>query len=163
MTKGQRVAAWMNTIQHLMGDHANCPIVHLKPTKVIIRPSDYTTIGILDQFLTDTAWIAKSCISKYTTQINESFNRIKLKHATKDIRWGCSWPARMACAVLDFNWPNWKIEEPYVRLGLPPLSGQAMRRLVKKGRPKKKSHSIPPVWPEGPSGYRPNPFYPPKD
>ena len=67
------------------------------------------------------SFIIESCSTEFDTQSNESFHRTKLKYATKDVKWGKSWNARMMCAVLDRNVPYWKLQL-YDELGLPKLS-----------------------------------------
>ena len=49
-------------------------------------------------------------------------------YATKDVKWGNSWKARMMCAILDRNMVNWKLAL-YQKLGLPPLSEEVVRRI----------------------------------
>jgi hypothetical protein len=78
-------------------------------------------MALVIEFLRKTEWILECCDSRFATQINESFNRAKLKYATKDQQWGLTWDARMACSVLDRNPPSWKLNL-FDRLALPPLA-----------------------------------------
>jgi hypothetical protein len=114
-----KFAAWMNTTAHLSGDHEACPFKHGR-VQVVIDPDDDDMLERMDAFLEKTWWVIERCSSYFSTQINESFNRGKLKYATKDVKWGFTWDARMACAVLDRNWPHWKMAL-YDRLELPEL------------------------------------------
>ena len=43
-----------------------------------------------------------------------------MKYATKDVRWGASYEARMMCAILSRNVPDWK-RKLYDSLNLDPL------------------------------------------
>ena len=64
----------------------------------------------LKKFVNSTEFIIESCSTEFDTQSNESFNRTKLKYATKDVKCGKSWEYRMMCAVLDRNEEYWKLE-----------------------------------------------------
>jgi hypothetical protein len=124
LSKKVKYDAWMNTSRHLTGDHRNCIIDH-REVEPLIHPDDKAFIARLDIFLENTSWILAKCDSYFSTQINESFNRGKLAYANKDQKWGFTWPGRMACAVLDRNYPGWKLElrsRLCQLLGLPPLS-----------------------------------------
>jgi hypothetical protein len=91
----------------------------------LISPDNTELIQKLDAFLAKTSWILQKCDSEFSTQINESFNRGKLEYASKDLKWGFTWIARMSCAVLDRNHPFWKLElrrRLCCTMGLPPLS-----------------------------------------
>jgi hypothetical protein len=126
LTDDEKVAAWKNSVHHFKGNHAECPFQHKKDVPVLID-QDWPVDG-LESFLEKTSWILKCCKPELSTQLNESFNRGKLKYATKDIRWGFSWEARMCCAIFDRNCPNWKLNM-YGRLGLPPLGADVIRMI----------------------------------
>ena len=87
-------------------------------------------IQALKSFLDATQFVIEKCCGIYSTQSNESLHRRKLKFATKDVKWGFTWEARMMCAVLDRNEVGWKLQL-YNRLGLPPLSEENYERLMK--------------------------------
>jgi hypothetical protein len=120
LTKDQKLDAWRNTIDHLTGYHENCPFPH-EPVRIAINQHQGDLIALVIEFLRKTEWILECCDSRFATQINESFNRAKLKYATKDQKWGFTWDARMACSALDRNRPSWKLNL-FDRLALPPLT-----------------------------------------
>jgi hypothetical protein len=159
MTPEQKGEAWLNTINHLTGDHTKCPFRHDHLSLPVIHPDDDRKIPIVKQFLDKTLWIATSCDFRYRTQQNEAFNGRKLGKANKDVHWGFSFDPRMGCAVLDVNSPNW-IWKLFNALDIPEPCPKIKAQLVKKGRPKKKYVSVPPTYPAGPLGYRPNPYHP---
>ena len=123
-TKGKM---WTDCIHHLMGDHRLCD--HGSKEYPVWRYSDNTkAVELLKEFLEKTKFICETVSHDYTTQSNESFHLLKLRYATKDIKWGFTWGARMRCAVLDRNWPHWK-EFLYDWMGLPPLNGVIRTKL----------------------------------
>ena len=116
----QKVKWWLNSVAHFCGDHSNCPFAH-KETPIWSLSNNQMAIQILYAFLQETKFIIENCTSLYTTQTNEAFHRIKLKYATKDIKWGYAWEARMYSAILDKNELFWKLNLFNI-LGLRPLS-----------------------------------------
>jgi hypothetical protein len=122
LTKDQKLDAWRNTIYHLTGYHENCPFSH-GPVRITIDQHQGDLIALVIEFLRKTERILECCDSGFTTQINESFNRAKLKYATKDQKWGFPWDARMVCSVLDRNRPSWKLNL-VDRLALPPIAAE---------------------------------------
>jgi hypothetical protein len=121
MSEEDKVQAWKNSLLHLEGHHETCLVHHLRPPPVLVDENDTALVEKIIKLLNSTDWILRKCDLDFSTQANESFNRGKLKYATKDIKWQISWPARMACAVLDRNFPHWKMHL-YKALGLPPLN-----------------------------------------
>jgi hypothetical protein len=109
MSKAEKHEAWMNTSCHFSGNHKHCPVRH-SPVQILIEPTNTELLDKLNKFLTKTCWIVEKCDSLFTTQMNESFHRGKLRYATKDGKWGFSWIPRMCCAILDRNRPNWKLD-----------------------------------------------------
>jgi hypothetical protein len=114
---------WRNTVSHFLGDHRNCPFEH-KETPIWEHAGSREAVAQLEEFIQKTSWIILKCDPEFSTQANESFNRAKSKYANKDVRWGFTWEARIACAVLDRNCPFWKLAL-YERLGLPELCWEA--------------------------------------
>ena len=76
---------------------------------------------MLKKFLESTEFILECADPLYSTQINEAFHRIKLKYASKDVKWGFAWESRMCYAILDKNESHWK-QKLYNFLWLPELS-----------------------------------------
>jgi hypothetical protein len=72
-----------------------------------------------------------------------------LKYANKDIKWGFTWEARVACAVLDRNVPNWKFQI-FDKLHLPrldpvlrkELEGEEAARLDRKKQYQSEGHML---------------------
>jgi hypothetical protein len=122
----KKIAAWRNSWNHFMGIHDDCPFQHHQASGVLIDKEELR--ATVAKFLDDTSWILECCAPEYSTQVNESFNRSKLKYANKDVRWGFTWKARMACAILDRNCANWKMRL-YHMLHLPTLSREAVGAL----------------------------------
>jgi hypothetical protein len=128
MSKEDKVRAWRNCIFHFKGIHDHCPFEH--DDEIPVRLGDDPVVDAeLTELLKKTSWILESCNPEFSTQLNESFNRGKLKYATKDVKWGFSWEARMCCAILDRNCPYWKLHL-YDKLGLPSLSQDVRNRIV---------------------------------
>jgi DNA-binding transcriptional ArsR family regulator len=142
-------AAWMNALYHYSGIHVRCPFEHVgREMNMRWTKIDENRLA-LESFLTETKWIAERCVSEFSTQVNESINRSRIKFAIKDVQWGGSYDARMGCAVLDRNWPFWKLvvrDELGLRRfdALPMLQHIAMenRRLVRKARASTLSEKI---------------------
>ena len=126
-TTERKIELWTNCYRHYMGDHTLC-LHEDRPFKIWDRAADPDAITQFKSFLDSTKFIIEYCTTEFDTQSNESLHKLKLKYATKDIKWGNSWKARMMCAVLDRNMNNWKFYL-YNKLGLPPLSPAAEIRL----------------------------------
>jgi hypothetical protein len=130
VTQVEKVAYWRNAERHFAGVHAGCPFQHdtHRPPKVWSRASDPLTaeasLKLLKEFLSKTESVVDHVDGEFSTQMNESINRSKIKFADKDRQWRTTWVARMACAVLDRNVANWRLTL-YDRLNLPPLSGDS--------------------------------------
>ena len=129
-TPAQRKQLWYNSIYHYCGNHIYCIGDH-RNVRPWDRAGDPNSVELLRKFLKSTEYIIDSCDVEFSTQTNESYNRLKLKYATKDVKWGFTWEARMKCAVLDRNLPGWKFIL-YQRLGLPPLAPELWDMLCKK-------------------------------
>ena len=115
-----KIQWWLNSAAHFCGDHSKCPFQH-KQTKIWTLSNNSEAIQILLDFLNNTKYIIEHCYALYSTQTNEAFHKIKLKYATKDIKWGFTWQARMYAAILDKNELFWKMNL-YEHLGMRPLS-----------------------------------------
>jgi hypothetical protein len=126
-SRDEKVAYWNNSAEHLCGNHAHCPKPHdpKRPPKIWAGASDPVKKALLVAFLKKTEFIVVHVVGEFSTQMNESPNRGKTKYADKDRSWKGSWPARMACAVLDRNVENWRLQL-YARLNLPPLSENSL-------------------------------------
>ena len=103
----EKVKQWNNAVNHLSGDHSNCHHGDCKTTKWDLA-EDEGAVDSLKKFLASTQFILEKCNPTFSTQKNESFHRMKLKFATKDVHWGFTWNARMMCAVLENNMKGWK-------------------------------------------------------
>jgi hypothetical protein len=162
---------WLNAVNHFCGDHRNC-LGH-RPVKPWSLRNDEKSIALLTEFVHKTQWIPLQVTSQYSTQLNESFNQTKATYADKNTCWGFTWEARMACAVLDRNVPNWKLVL-YEAMGLPKLDDDAKefiiakerRRLERKERVKRRIRTV--AWQrlarkmqEGKDkpDYKPNPYH----
>jgi hypothetical protein len=162
---------WLNVVNHFCGDHRQC-LGH-RPVKPWSLCQDTNAVGLLTEFVQKTQWIPLQVTSQYSTQLNESFNQTKATYADKNTCWGFTWEARMACAVLDRNVPNWKLEL-YENLGLPKLADGAKeyimakerRRLARKERVKSRIRKV--AWQRmarkmqeqlAKPDYKPNPYH----
>lgn len=112
----QKVQLWQNTVHHMCGDHSRC-LPHAPMGVVWDNAATPGAPLALKKFLDRTQFIIERCCNGISTQANESFHRKKLKYASKDIRWGFTWEARMMAAVLSKNMPGWKLQL-YRSLGL---------------------------------------------
>ena len=126
-TTEEKVNLWLNSVRHYMGDHTLC-LHEQRECRIWDKATDQNAVQILREFLEDTKFIIEYCNTEFDTQSNESLHKLKLKYATKDVKWGDSWKARMMCAVLDRNMVNWKLAL-YEKLDLPPLSPEVVRRI----------------------------------
>lgn len=126
-TTDEKVNLWMNSVSHYSGDHSRC-LHGNRPCKMWDKAGDPVAIEALKKFLESTKFIIEYCNTEFDTQSNESLHKLKLKYATKDVKWGNSWRARMMCAVLDRNMVNWKLFL-YDQLGLPPLAEEVRIRV----------------------------------
>lgn len=123
-----RADLWNNCVDHFCGNHEKCFYAH-KPTPVWSRAGDPASVELLKKFVQDTSSIVTIVFAEYITQSNESFHRLKIKYANKDYNWRSSWDARMMCAVLDRNLPNWKLIL-YQRMQFPQLSPENLSLLM---------------------------------
>ena len=119
-TTEEKVKLWQNSVRHYMGDHSLC-LHEERPCRLWDKAADVRAIEVFQKFLDDTSFIIEYCNTEFDTQSNESLHKLKLKYATKDVKWGDSWKARMMCAVLDRNMNFWKLYL-YDKLGMPKLS-----------------------------------------
>ena len=120
MTIGEKIGYWNAALDHFCGNHERCPFPH-RETEIWTLSNLTEAINLLKKFLESTQYIIECCDPLYSTQVNESFHRIKIKYANKDVKWGFTWEARMCCAILDKNEFNWKLNL-YNFLRLPELS-----------------------------------------
>jgi hypothetical protein len=179
-TTEQKTGYWLNCTKHFLGDHLGCPKPHSNPSPVWQQLAESAVLqNELNGFLEKTKKIIQMCDPRYSTQVNESFNRSKLKYATKDVKWKFTWAARIACAVLDRNLPHWKLTL-YDSLGLGTLDHGARaylrriedKRLMQKflrsseawnayrRSERRKLKAKPKVGqPAGELGYKPNPYH----
>jgi hypothetical protein len=116
---------WANCVKHFCGDHTGCPFIHTKEIPVWSGAAKKGSVELLREFVQKTMVNLDIVMSQFSTQANESLNRTKLKYANKDVAWGFTWKARMACAILDRNQPFWKLDL-YKELGLPPLCDEVI-------------------------------------
>jgi hypothetical protein len=126
----EKVKDWHNAVNHLMGDHSKCPFQH-GPTRVWEKLNDATIRQKVEKFMHDVEWIVRSSMNQYATQINESFNRGKLKYCSKEVKWRSSFEPRICCAILDRNVPFWKLEL-YYQLGLGAMNAECYYFLTAK-------------------------------
>ena len=106
-TVEQKVQLWENTLSHMAGDHTRC-IHGPMDGPAWDMAGNELAMDTLKKFLDSTRYIIEKCNALYNTQSNESLNKKKLKYATRDVKWGFTWEARMMCAVLSKNMMNWK-------------------------------------------------------
>ena len=128
-TVEQKVFLWQNTLQHMAGQHQHC--IHAP----MIGPAwnlagNQVAMDVLKKFLDATQFIIERCNFLYNTQSNESLHRGKLKFATKDVRWGFTWQARVMGAILSRNMIGWQFEV-YRRLGLEELPRDIEIQLIR--------------------------------
>jgi hypothetical protein len=128
-TVEKKVEAWLNSINHYLGIHTKCPFEGHDTGTRWAKLDQETTNLLLRQFLEDTAPILQKCSREFSTQMNESLNRSKSKYGDKDVKWWWTWEARMACAVLDRNWPFWKVDL-HGRLGLRARSAGVQLQII---------------------------------
>lgn len=106
----QKEFYWMNSLEHFKGNHRDCPREHpvVGKTRALIRTEEAE--GELMFFLRETAELVNRTRSPFNTQMNESFNAVKAKFASKQTSWKVSWPIRIMCAILQMNSTvNWRI------------------------------------------------------
>jgi hypothetical protein len=129
----EKLKHWQNVLNHYRGDHSQCPIHHddscmkWEPLRNLSTSNEASSI--LGSFVAETKWILEKCDGRYSTQANESINRIKVTYANKDVKWWVTYVARMACAVLDRNMPFWKITLRE-KLGLVQLSPYVRTQMI---------------------------------
>lgn len=128
--KERKVDLWLNSYRHYMGDHRLC-LHEDRPFAVWDKAADPGAVELFKTFLQSTKFIIEYCDTEFDTQSNESLHKLKLKYATKDVKWSNSWRARMMCAVLDRNMRNWKLYL-YDKLGLPALSPETRKSLEQR-------------------------------
>ena len=115
----RKVFLWQNTLAHMAGWHQHC--IHAPMDGPAWNLARYpVALDLLKRFLDATQFIIEKCTAVYNTQSNENLNRRKLKFATKDVKWGFTWHARVMGAVLSRNMIGWKFEI-YRRLQLEAL------------------------------------------
>ena len=105
----QKVFQWKNALEHYCGHHEHCLHGDCATTTWDLA-GDMAAREALKKFLTASQYIVENCERRFSTVRLESFHRLKVKYAPKDVHWGKSWEARMMCAVLDVNKPRWKDE-----------------------------------------------------
>ena len=125
----EKARMWKDCVGHFLGDHRLC-YHEPKACKVWQYHDDERAVSALKEFLEKTQFIVRAVSPEFSTQTNESFHLLKLRYATKDIKWGPTWHARVMCAVLDRNCPFWK-EILYYRMELPALSLESLTKLRK--------------------------------
>jgi hypothetical protein len=81
-------------------------------------------VDALRWFIDDTQELLEKVVPGINTEIYESFHSRKANLALKDFDWQGSWKARVASAVLDINWPGWRMDL-YYWLPLPALCRSA--------------------------------------
>jgi hypothetical protein len=91
----QKQSAWVNVFLHCCGNDEFCPFEY-KDKGYWIPMEREEVRRALHSFLEDTKSILAKCNSEFSTQTNEPFHRLKLKYATKDVKWNSTWEARMA-------------------------------------------------------------------
>ena len=105
----QKVFQWNNALEHYCGNHQHCLHQECSTTTWDLA-GDMAARDALKKFMKASQYIVEKCERRFSTTRIESFHRLKLKYAPKDVHWGNSWEARMMCAVLDVNKPGWKDE-----------------------------------------------------
>jgi hypothetical protein len=126
LSPDEKASIWRNSLKHFAGDHSGCR-GHKEGTRIWAELQNECVARAFDTFLENTEFIVRQVNLNFSTQHNESLNRGKIKYATKDVHWGYTWDARMACAVLDKNRPNWKKE---LRAQLFPQEWEALPKAV---------------------------------
>ena len=84
----------LNARNHFCGDHSRC-LPHGRRGKWS-EAENAKSRDLLEKVLRSTLFIIQACNSDYTTQRNESLHRLKLKYASKDVKWGFTWDASLA-------------------------------------------------------------------
>ena len=135
-TPEQKVAMWQNCVNHFTGNHLKCTHGEV-PCHLWSRWRDANAVALLDRFVTATSYLFAKADKRFSTQANESMNRRKSCYLSKDLCWGTSFTARVACMVLDVNWPHWKWEARR-RCGIRPVSARSTERLLREAQRKKR-------------------------
>jgi hypothetical protein len=107
----ERAKYWLNTLEHCKGNHGDCPSEH----PLILRPPPMENNLVeheeLDHFLRKTVKSLSQCRNRFSTQLCQSFNSIKVQFVSKSIAWQFSWEMRTMCAIMKRNMPDvWKMD-----------------------------------------------------
>lgn len=120
-TSSQREEFWLNSVNHFQGDHKKCPLNRHESISPVKNASKPGFVQCLIAYLNETVKLLRSCDKRYSTNQNESFNFQKAWFAPKIYSYKGSYQGRMACAILQCNFPHMWIFEVRRRLGLPCL------------------------------------------
>ena len=165
----KKVFQWLIAINHYRGCHCYCRHEDGAACHRWQHAGEHRHIVALVKFLSKSRKFLMMVDPKFSTQLNENFNRIKLMFAPKYICWGYSYEARVLCAVLKTNVPDW-IVQLRSRLGLPPLFPENLRRFMlsvseyegstrQRRRPQKRPVEHPVPVDQRPYAYRGNPYH----
>ena len=85
----QKVFQWTNALEHYCGNHKHC--LHQEcATTTWDLVGDMAAREALKEFLTASQYIVEKCERRFSTARIESFHRLKLNYAPKDVHWGNS-------------------------------------------------------------------------
>jgi hypothetical protein len=127
----QKQKLWMNSLEHYKGNHKDCPREHpdSPPGGPLIKTEK--AAEELQHILDETVELLARALRGLNTQLNESFNSLKAKFASKDTSWRVSWPSRIDCTVLQMNSEaEWRI--PLAHACFVELDDDLIRRMNRK-------------------------------
>jgi hypothetical protein len=127
-----KVAFWLNTVEHFLGNHEGCPHHKVNAQKRPPLADNQRGQEELRGFLERTTNLVMKCGHGLNTQMCESFNSVKARYADKTTSWKVSWNARTMCAILQMNNPErWKLEL-FIECNLEQLHDQTRQRLEER-------------------------------
>ena len=130
LSSEQKVYQWINAINHYRGCHVYCKHGQEKPCVVWQHATDAGKVQLLLDFLRKSAKFLRQVDPRFSTQINESFNRRKTIFAPKNVCWNYSYNARVLMAALLQNEED-GILQLRAFMGLPPLLPENLVRFMR--------------------------------
>jgi hypothetical protein len=107
----QRKEYWLNTLEHLRGNHAKCSFEHPNLKLKISLMDNPARQEQLRIFLSQMAKLVWQTRKDLNTQLCDSFNVVKAHFANKTYAWQLTWPICTMWAIIQLNSPRlWKFE-----------------------------------------------------
>ena len=112
----RKIERWMGAF-----DHYTSNITVLGQFNWVLKNNELSKEA-LKKFLNATISIVRSAAPIFSTQMNECFNSIKARYASKLLNWKSSFVGRVCMAVLQINNPYKWVNDLRRVLKLPPLT-----------------------------------------